>query len=98
MVTSQREVEEVMLELLPEQGGWNEDAYLWVTDHSTRLIEFSDGFDDLHTRVYQETLAGRGFGIDDARPSLELVHRIRHAEIASRDADPHPLARAGSRS
>ena len=44
MVTSQREVEEVMLELLPEQGGWNEDAYLWVTDHSTRLIEFSDGY------------------------------------------------------
>jgi Uma2 family endonuclease len=44
MVTSQREVEEVMLELLPEQGGWNEDAYLWVTDHSTRLIELSDGY------------------------------------------------------
>jgi Uma2 family endonuclease len=44
MATSQREVEEVVLELLPEQGGWNEDAYLWVTDHSTRLIEFSDGY------------------------------------------------------
>jgi Uma2 family endonuclease len=44
MVTSQREVEEVMLELLPEQGGWSEDAYLWVTDRSTRLIEFSDGY------------------------------------------------------
>jgi len=57
-------------------------------------IEFSDGFDDLHTRVYQETLAGRGFGIEDARPSLELVHRIRHADITSRQADPHPLARA----
>ena len=62
-------------------------------------IEFSDGFDDLHTRVYQETLAGRGFGIEDARPSLELVHRIRHAGITSRDADRHALAagRAGSR-
>lgn len=44
MVTSQREVEEVLLELLPEQGGWNEDAYLWVTDHSARLIEFDDGY------------------------------------------------------
>ena len=40
-------------------------------------IEFSDGFTDLHTRVYQEMLAGRGFGIDDARPSIELAHRIR---------------------
>jgi Uma2 family endonuclease len=44
MVTSQREVEEVLLEVLPEQGGWNEDAYLWVTDHSSRLIELSDGY------------------------------------------------------
>lgn len=44
MVTSQREVEELMLELLPEQGEWNEDAYLWLTDRSTRLIEFNDGY------------------------------------------------------
>lgn len=40
-------------------------------------IEFSEGFTDLHTRVYQEVLAGRGFGIDDSRPSIELTHRIR---------------------
>ena len=40
-------------------------------------IEFSGGFTDLHTRVYEETLAGRGFGIDEARPSIELVHRLR---------------------
>ena len=36
-------------------------------------IEFSEGFTDLHTRVYEEVLAGRGFGIDDARPSIELT-------------------------
>ena len=40
-------------------------------------IEFSGGFTDLHTRVYEETLAGHGFGIDEARPSIELVHRLR---------------------
>lgn len=40
-------------------------------------IEFSGGFTDLHTRVYEETLAGNGFGIDDARPSIELVHKLR---------------------
>ena len=40
-------------------------------------VEFSEGFEDLHTRVYREALAGRGFGIDDARPSIDLVHRIR---------------------
>ena len=44
-------------------------------------LEFSDGFGDLHTRVYQEVLAGRGCGIDDARPSIELTHQIRHAPI-----------------
>ena len=42
-------------------------------------LEFSDGFTDLHTRVYEEVLAGRGFGIDDARPSIELTHQIRRA-------------------
>ena len=44
-------------------------------------LEFSEGFTDLHTRVYQEVLAGRGFGIADARPSIELSHRIRQAPI-----------------
>ena len=38
-------------------------------------IEFTGGFSDLHTRVYEETLAGRGFGIEDARPSVESVTR-----------------------
>ena len=40
-------------------------------------VEFSEGFGDLHTRVYEEVLAGRGFGIDDGRPAIELSHRIR---------------------
>ncbi len=40
-------------------------------------VEFSEGFTDLHTRVYEETLAGRGWGIADARPSIELVQRLR---------------------
>jgi UDP-N-acetyl-2-amino-2-deoxyglucuronate dehydrogenase len=42
--------------------------------------EFSEGFTDLHTRVYEETLAGRGFGIADARAAIQLVHEIRQAE------------------
>jgi UDP-N-acetyl-2-amino-2-deoxyglucuronate dehydrogenase len=44
-------------------------------------LEFSEGFGDLHTRVYEAVLAGRGCGIDDARPSIELTHQIRHAPI-----------------
>ncbi|HTH57349.1 MAG TPA: Gfo/Idh/MocA family oxidoreductase [Cyclobacteriaceae bacterium] len=40
-------------------------------------IEFSDGFTELHTKSYSEILAGRGFGLNDARPSIELAHEIR---------------------
>jgi UDP-N-acetyl-2-amino-2-deoxyglucuronate dehydrogenase len=58
-------------------------------------IEFSEGFTDLHTRVYEHTLAGRGHGIEDARPSIELVHRIRTATPGS-DAPRHPAV-AGAR-
>lgn len=53
-------------------------------------VEFSEGFTDLHTRVYEEVLAGRGFGIADARPSVELTSRIRAAELAPVTADAHP--------
>jgi UDP-N-acetyl-2-amino-2-deoxyglucuronate dehydrogenase len=56
-------------------------------------LEFSEGFTDLHTRVYEEVLAGRGFGIDQARPSIELSHRIRHAPITGA-APPQQLRAA----
>ena len=55
-------------------------------------IEFSDGFNDLHTRVYQQVLEGRGFRIADARPSIELTHQLRRAEVSPAGAAPrHPL-------
>jgi UDP-N-acetyl-2-amino-2-deoxyglucuronate dehydrogenase len=41
-------------------------------------LEFEDGFADLHAACYAETLAGRGFGLDDALPAIELAHRIRN--------------------
>ena len=44
-------------------------------------MEFSEGFTDLHTRVYEQVLAGNGFGIEAARPSIELVHGIRTADM-----------------
>jgi UDP-N-acetyl-2-amino-2-deoxyglucuronate dehydrogenase len=54
-------------------------------------VEFSDGFTDLHTRVYERTLAGEGFGIAEARPSIQLVHDLRQAPMtASTSDDAHP--------
>jgi len=60
-------------------------------------IEFSEGFTDLHTRVYEATLAGKGFGIEDARPSVELVHRISTDTVVAPADAAHPqLAAARS--
>jgi Uma2 family endonuclease len=42
--TSQGELKELLLEILPGQGQWTEQEYLWLTDHTNRLVEFSDGF------------------------------------------------------
>lgn len=44
-------------------------------------LEFTEGFTDLHTRMYERVLAGEGFGIAEARPSIELVYRIRTAPL-----------------
>ena len=54
-------------------------------------IEFSGGFTDLHTRVYERTLAGNGFGLDDARPSIELAYNIRNTKVSRVDALAHPF-------
>ncbi len=54
-------------------------------------IEFSEGFTDLHTQVYRETLAGNGFGIEAARPSIDLTYRIRTAPVFPLDSLAHPM-------
>lgn len=53
-------------------------------------VEFSQGFTDLHTLQYQEILAGRGFGLADARPSIEVVHTIRTQDLQPDDERSHP--------
>jgi UDP-N-acetyl-2-amino-2-deoxyglucuronate dehydrogenase len=58
-------------------------------------IEFTGGFTDLHTRVYEETLAGRGFGIEDARPSVELAQNMRYQPIEGAPEGLHPMAAKG---
>jgi UDP-N-acetyl-2-amino-2-deoxyglucuronate dehydrogenase len=56
-------------------------------------IEFTEGFTDLHTRVYERALAGQGFRIADARPSIEQVYRIRTGKVAPNPETAHPFAR-----
>lgn len=54
-------------------------------------LEFTEGFTDLHTRVYERALAGQGFRIADARPSIELVYRIRTSPPSMDPETAHPL-------
>ena len=41
-------------------------------------IEFSKGFTDLHTVSYQKILEGKGYGLSDAKNSIEIVSQIRN--------------------
>jgi Uma2 family endonuclease len=44
MMTSQAQLQETVLELLPAQGAWSEAEYLWLSEATSRLIEFTDGY------------------------------------------------------
>ncbi len=55
-------------------------------------LEFTGGFTDLHTESYRNILAGNGFGLDQAKPSIEMVHFIRNTEIVTTMKDcEHPF-------
>jgi len=54
-------------------------------------FEFSEGFAELHTRSYEEILAGRGFGLEDARVAVETVAQIRRSVPVGMRGDHHPL-------
>lgn len=56
-----------------------------------REIEFSDGFTDLHTKSYEQILSGNGFGLKEARPSIQTVYEIRNQEISPLQGDYHPM-------
>lgn len=56
-------------------------------------IEFSEGFTDLHTKSYEEIIKGNGFGLKDAKPSIETVYAIRNAEPLPLNDKSHPLLR-----
>lgn len=53
-------------------------------------VEFSEGFTDLHTRSYQEILAGRGYGLEDVRFCVEVVSEFRTLPIVA-NGEHHPF-------
>ncbi|MGE5477375.1 MAG: Gfo/Idh/MocA family oxidoreductase [Bacteroidales bacterium] len=56
-------------------------------------LEFSEGFTDLHTVSYQDILNGGGFGLDDARSSIEAVFDIRNETPRGLVGDYHPFCK-----
>ena len=56
-------------------------------------FEFSVGFTELHTKSYEKIMAGEGFRISEARPSIEIVTDIRNANPIGLKGEYHPMAR-----
>lgn len=54
-------------------------------------IEFSGGFADLHTRSYEEILAGRGFGLEENRTAIQAVADIRNTAAVGIKGEYHPF-------
>lgn len=76
--------------LPPEARAANKTTYRSITIGGDEL-EFSQGFTDLHTASYRHILNGQGFGLEEARPSIEAVHDIRTAPRLGLVGDYHPF-------
>jgi UDP-N-acetyl-2-amino-2-deoxyglucuronate dehydrogenase len=76
--------------LPPEVKGRGQRTYRSIQVAGNE-VEFSEGFADLHTKSYEEILAGRGFTLGDTRPSIEVAHSIRTAAPVPRTGDFHPF-------
>ena len=55
-------------------------------------LEFSEGFTGLHTEVYKGIISGKGFGLEDSRKAIEIVHDIRNSHPIGLKGEYHPLA------
>ena len=75
---------------LPEKALKNGPSYRSITVDGEEF-EFSGGFTDLHTESYRQVLDGNGFGLEEARPSIEAVAHIRDTRIEAGAGTRHPF-------
>ncbi|NWD49582.1 UDP-N-acetyl-2-amino-2-deoxy-D-glucuronate oxidase [Pseudomonas gingeri] len=76
---------------LPDSVKGKKPTYRSITVDGEEM-EFSEGFTDLHTTSYREILAGRGYGIEDARHCVETVNTIRSSAIVTpQNEEGHPF-------
>lgn len=55
-------------------------------------IDFSDGFESLHTLSYEYILQNKGFGIESALPCIDITQQLRHMQPVGLQGEIHPLA------
>ena len=77
---------------LPEHIQGQHTTYRSITVDGEE-VEFSGGFADLHSESYRHIVGGEGFGLDDVRPSIELVSKVRSQEPSPKAGDPHPFTK-----
>ena len=56
-------------------------------------FEFSEGFTDLHTKSYEHILNGGGFGLEEARNSINIVSEIRKLQPIGLTEQSHPFCK-----
>ena len=83
----------VNYDLIPEKiKSTGQRTYRSITVEG-KEIEFSGGFTDLHTKSYEAIIAGKGFGIMEAKPSIDIVHYIRNSEPLGLTGEYHPFCK-----
>jgi UDP-N-acetyl-2-amino-2-deoxyglucuronate dehydrogenase len=83
----------VNYDLIPEHiKATGQRTYRSITVEG-KEIEFSGGFTDLHTKSYEAVLEGNGFGLIEAKTSIDIVHDIRNSTPVGLKGDYHPFCK-----
>jgi UDP-N-acetyl-2-amino-2-deoxyglucuronate dehydrogenase len=56
-------------------------------------VDFTAGFENLHTKSYQAILDGNGFSIMEVKKAIEIVEAIRNAKVIGLEGKFHKLAK-----
>jgi UDP-N-acetyl-2-amino-2-deoxyglucuronate dehydrogenase len=56
-------------------------------------VDFTAGFENLHTKSYQAILNGDGFSIMEVKKAIEIVETIRNAKAIGLEGEFHKLAK-----
>ena len=79
---------------LPQEPGPGKPAAYRSITINNEEIDFSCGLTDLHTKSYEEILSGRGFALQETKPSVEIVSTIRKSIPVGLKGEYHPLLKS----